>query len=504
MNPAILTEQTMQQMTAALQKPNADIVRTFVQPATATEGLIGYDLEAPAKHLVPVITPLRNKIPRDVSGFGTQANWQVIDQINPTNVRVGVSEGRRGGAISYHTARYMAAFVEYGLENWVTFKADLASKNFMDLKSEAQLQLLWSLMIQEEFLDLGGVSTTGLGTTPTPVLTDVGSGGSLTNGQTYKVGCVALTLAGYQQIAGTNMGRTGQTEDLAVSLAQTITRANMDDTTETIYGGVAQPSAIASQAAGAASDSISASVTPVDGAVAYAWYFGQTDSDHMYLYSVTPESIEVFTAVPASTRQKYSALAAADYSADELVYDGILTQVANSSIAYKDSLNAKLTTDNAGGITELITMFQYMYDRFRLSIDELYVNSQQLKDMNTLIIKNGGAPLIRYNMDVSGHGGGIDVGVSVATVLNPYTNKKVQVVVHPNMPPGTMLGWSNSVPYPLNDVGQIIKKKLRRDYYSIEWPLRTRRYEYGIYADGVLQCYAPFAFSLVNCITPGV
>jgi hypothetical protein len=143
-----------------------------------------------------------------------------------------------------------------------------------------------------------------------------------------------------------------------------------------------------------------------------------------------------------------------------------------------------------------------MYDYFRLGIDELYVSSQQLKDMNALCLANGSAPLIRYNMDTVGHSTGIDVGVVVASILNPITNKKVQIIVHPNMPNGTMLGWSNSVPYPLNDVSTIVKKKLRRDYWSIDWPMVKRRYEYGLYADGVLQCYAPFAFCVLNCIIP--
>ena len=33
--------------------------------------------------------------------------------------------------------------------------------------------------------------------------------------------------------------------------------------------------------------------------------------------------------------------------------------------------------------------------------------------------------------------------------------------------------------------------RTRQDYYQIEWPLRTRKYEYGVYADEVLQHYFP-------------
>lgn len=45
---------------------------------TTSTGLVAYDLEAPAKNLYPVLTPLRNRIPRVTksSGAGTAANWK--------------------------------------------------------------------------------------------------------------------------------------------------------------------------------------------------------------------------------------------------------------------------------------------------------------------------------------------------------------------------------------------------------------------------------------------
>ena len=59
-------------------KPNDDILKNFTQPGSATTGLQGYDLEAPSKKLYPLLTPLRNKIPRRGGGFATQANWKEI------------------------------------------------------------------------------------------------------------------------------------------------------------------------------------------------------------------------------------------------------------------------------------------------------------------------------------------------------------------------------------------------------------------------------------------
>ena len=499
-----LTAETLESTRTALANPNEDIVRTagFNQPGTATSGLIGYDLEQPAKHLFPVITPLRNRIAREVAGFGTQANWQVINGINTTNMRIGVSEGNRGGALTFSTYRAMAAYVEAGLESFVTFKADLASKSFMDIKSEAQMQLLWSLMIQEEFLDLGGIGTSAnaLGQTPTPTLADVGSGGSLATGTAYKVGCVALSLAGYQQLAGTNMGQVGQTVTLnATGLQQTITRTNMDGSSDVINGGTGIPSAVATITTGAATDSLTASVVPVPGAVAYAWYWGITGASTMYLGAVTTSSTLTIAATASSGNQNFGALTATDYSCCALEYDGMLAQITNSaSGAYVKSLNAALTSSGDGSVAELLTAFESMFDLYRTGPTTVFVNSLQQKQITKLVVNNGGAPLIRYNMDNGGNK--VDGGAVIGSLMNPFTNQLVKIEVHPNMPPGTMLLWSDSVPYPLNDVGAIVKKKLRRDYYSIEWPITKRRYEYGTYFDGVLQCYFPPAFGVINCV----
>ena len=77
------------------------------------------------------------------------------------------------------------------------------------------------------------------------------------------------------------------------------------------------------------------------------------------------------------------------------------------------------------------------------------------------------------------------------------------MVIHPDMPDGTILFYTSSVPYSLSGVGNICQIKTRRDYYQIEWPLRTRRYEYGVYADELLQHYFPPSLGLLsNIATP--
>ncbi|MGH6851727.1 MAG: hypothetical protein ACREDJ_00710, partial [Methylocella sp.] len=74
---------------------------------------------------------------------------------------------------------------------------------------------------------------------------------------------------------------------------------------------------------------------------------------------------------------------------------------------------------------------------------------------------------------------------------------------HPNMPAGTILMTTKMLPYPLAGVGNVVQIRTRQDYYQIEWPLVTRKYEYGVYADEVLQNYFPPSLALITNIGNG-
>ena len=119
---------------------------------------------------------------------------------------------------------------------------------------------LEALMLGEEAMILGGCTSTPLGTTPLPTLAFLPTGGTLA-AQTWSVICAALTLDGLMNgsIAG---GVQGQ-----------ITRTNADLSVDTFGGGVAKKSANATVVTTGATGSITASVTPVAGAMGYAWFW---------------------------------------------------------------------------------------------------------------------------------------------------------------------------------------------------------------------------------------
>ena len=481
----------------------AALRKDWTSPANATTGIAMYDLEAPSKKLYPVITPLRNRIPRVSAEGGIQANWRAITGINVTGVRSGVGQGNRGGVIQTSTADYIAAYRQLGLEDFVTFEADLASRGFESVKALAVMGLLNSLMIEEEAIILGGNSSLALGTTPTPSLSTATTGGTLA-AATYSVICIALTLDGY---------RASQVS--ATGVPGLITRTNADGTQDTYGGGAALQSASATIATTGSTSTVSATVTPVVGASAYAWYFGAAGSER--LRAITTINSNVFTNNTGGTNQLASAqntlAGSADQSKNLLIHDGIFTMVQNPTYNGKLTFmptgtagtGTPLTSDNAGGIVEFDTMLQYFWDVLRLSPTDIYVSSQQMKDIGKKVLGATSTAAQRFSF-VYTNQGALAGGIMVKSYLNPYGMNGAQEIpihLHPNIPPGTVMFYCDALPYPLSNVTNVLQIRTRRDYHQLEWPLRTRKYEYGVYSDQVLQNFFPPSFGLLQNIAPG-
>jgi hypothetical protein len=515
--------QTLELVRKALATPDESIQRTagWQQPTSAVTGLATYNLEAPAKLLYPVLSPLRNEIPRVVGQPGIQANWRAITGINTTKVHAGVGEGERGGVITHTTSPYYAAFKQFTLDDNVTFEAQWASKNFDDAKARATEGLLQAMMIQEEASILGGnasINYTGSGspgtgtcTTPTVALvTD--SDNSLTNG-TCKVKCVALGFRGYWNLAGMNLGTVGS--DFGVVLDPNdyayVTKTNADASVDYIEGNISKVSA---ESSGVTVDSshksVKAYVTATPGAFGYAWYVS-VNGGNFYLHSITKINSALFTADPSTTIQPGSNLST-NRSTCTYDFDGLLSiALTTGSGAYVKALatgtpgtGTKLTTNNAGGISEIDDMCIDRYNLYRLSVDEIWCNAQQMLDMNRLIIKNGGAPLIRFNLDGANPSPMIDAGTVIGSLMNPVTGTKMRLRVHPLMPNGCIMGKCNQIPYKLSGINDVQRMLLRQDYAAVEWPLRTKRWEFSVYFDGVLQHYFPPALSVIFNIAAGI
>lgn len=489
------TENPTELIAKALQNPIPDAVaKAFTSPSNATSGLAEYNLEQGARLIYPLDAPLRNMIQREVGQAGVQANWRAITAVNPNEESIGVSEGNRGGYNSFTEVDRFAKFVELGLEDYVTWKAERAAGNFQNLDELAVQMLLQATMEAEEKIILGGFGATQLGTTPTPTAANTGTGGTI-GAAAYNVVCVALPLKG------------ARASSVANGVKLQYTRTNADGSTDTVSGFYAQKSAAASTTTTGSTSVITATVAAVPGAMAYAWYVGTAGNEK--LEAITSINSVKLTSL-AGTGQALSALSASDQSADSLVFDGLIAQiVAAGSGSYINALatgtagvGSTLTSTGSGtgGIAEFDAAIEAFYNNHRLIPSDIWISGADQKGIKNLIL-NGNTNLAPF---FQGQDGEVRAGARVRTYTNPigYGRTDLNLRVHPFLPQGTVLFTTDKVPYALSNVRTIMKMNLRRDYYSVLWPLRSRRYEYGVYFDGVLQHYFPASMGMLTNIAP--
>jgi hypothetical protein len=490
MNP---TNDTLALMKAALSG-DADISKSI----TTANGLVAYDLQSPAKNLYPVFTPLRNRIPRVAGGIGVATNWRTVSSIVGSGFdnQAWIPEGQRSGRMSYATAPVAANYVTIGEEDSVTFEAVNAGKTFEDVRATMAVRLLQKLMLKEENALLGGNATLNLGVPATPTLSAGGTGATLP-ALTYSVIVVALTQEGYYNSSLTS----------GVALSKTVTGA--DGATYTIKGGSSNKSAAATQAV-TLGQSLTASVTPIRGAIAYAWFTGAAGSEKLEKITTTNQAV-FSAALIGGSQQAATAITADNSSNPGLAFDGLMTTALNpANQAYVATLatgNSGLTSSGRGSVTEIDTMLQAMWDNYQLSPSVIYCNSQEIKNITNKVISTTGGAMVRYNVDGKGNDPyAIVAGGIVSSYFNPFMPEGgaiIPIKIHPKVPPGTVIGWCENLPmyYQNNEVQNVAEVKTRADYYQLDWPVRTRQYETGVYAEQVLAVYCTFALGIITNIT---
>lgn len=464
---------------------------------TTAYGLVAIDLQAPSKELFPTLSPIRNNMPRVKGSGGLSTQWRAIKSIanSAQTTQAFVPEGQRSSAINYVTANVAASYQTLGTDDFISFEAVSAAEGYEDLRSTMTRILLQKMMVNEEYAILGGNSTVQLGTPAAPTLSVAGSSGTLPALTPYSVIVVALTMAGFSNAT------------LSGGVPQTSTITGMDGLTYQYNGGSSNKSASATLAV-TLGQILTANCTAIQGAAAYAWYVGAVGSET--LQAITTVTQAVFSVPLTAGRQAATAITLDASANPGLEFDGLLSVALNpANLAYVKNLgNATLTSSSRGSVNEIDTMIKAMWDTYRLGIDVLYVNSQEQQGITNRCLNASSGPLLRINTDGKEPTGIMGANEQITMYYNPFVpggGKKFRIEVHPYMPPGTMLGLCEHLPayYMSNNVPQVAEIHTRRDYYEQEYPIRTRRYEHGVYAEEVLAVYATFGVSVLYNIAAG-
>lgn len=462
---------------------------------TVGTGLVAYDLQAPAKNLYPIITLLAKKIPRVQGKGGTATNWRQVNSLLGSGFdSMGwVPEGQRSGAMTLNATSKAAAYVTLGEEAALTFEARNAAEGFEDERSRTTVRLLQKAMRKEELAILGGNASLALGTPSAPTVSAAGTGATLA-AATYSVIVVALTFEGVKN------------SSIAGGVATAISVTGQDGATFTLNGGSSNKSANALQAV-TLGQTLTATVSPIQAALGYAWYAGAAGSE--VLQAITTVNAVAFSAPLASGTQAASAVSTDSSRNANLAFDGLLTTALNpANNAYvKDLAGSFLTSSSRGSVNEIDVMLKTMWDNSKLSPTVIYVNSQEQMNITNKVLVAASGTLLRQNIAL-GEPGAVVAGNVVSHYYNPFAlngGVMIPILLHPDVPAGCIIAWADNLPaqYQSNEVPNVAEMHVRKDWQEIEWPLVTRSYQHGVYVEEVLAVYAPFAMSIIKNVGNG-
>ena len=478
--------ETIKNTLEALRSGNLELAKaTFDQPTAATTGLQLWNLDAAVKTLVPRYTPLRNSIPRVGGQFAIQANWKAVTAIDGSNTPVGVPEGTRNAAIAATVTDYNAVFKTLSVEASASFQAQWAGRGLEDVQARARKTGAHKYIVGEELVILGGNTTStgiALGTPATPASTIATTGGSISQASQYAY-VVALTLDGYKVSSLANgAGTTTSVTPADGSSAFTVKRGSSQKS--------AEGSALSMTGS---TNKVTWTVTDIPGAVAYVWYLGSaTGAANAYIAAITTVNKYVRTTNVPTTGQKADAITA-DNSQDQYVFDGLITQIAKStsSAYYKTLEGTTLTADNKGGITEFDELLVDRFVNYKVSTYEILMSAKQTEKAGKAI--RTGAAATPFTIDVSDGKNSILGGSRAIGYVHPITGETLPFVVHPDLPDGTIIfKLVEAGPlYEDDRIPNVWQMAMRQEPFSIEWPLKTLKYEIAVVADGVLQGYFP-------------
>lgn len=430
-------------------------------------GIYSYDLSNLVS-LIPVVTPFRDHVARTMSPDGNPfAVWRAF--LNMTNSQPDPSMGFDYAANEtvFNEQDFQARYKPTGYAGLVTQDAYDLAKGYGDPYAIATFQVLNQVLIGDDRKLLGGQSF-ALATPAASTLTQHTTGGTIGAVQVY-VGVAARTGSGYYFGSGNSRGSSANT---------------------TFGSG--------------STNSVSATVASVRGAVAYDW-FQSADGSTWYYYTTTTANAVTMTkvivanqAVPATlpdltTSWKGTAAtaptintAADNGSANANDYDGFLasltgdyngtgqwvqagTGTANPSI--NSSLDGAALTLTGGTITEIeANLFLPIWQQVKCSPTAIMVNAVQAQEIANLIL-GGSSATTFLNTDASGRVS-VTAGGRVGEIVNaPAGGVTVPIEVHVSLPPGTIVARTDRVPFPQANISSVLEYRALRD---------TAQFDYGV------------------------
>ena len=458
-------------MTATLDGLTQETIDAIVSVQKATEagiyndtGIYGYDLSELVS-LIPVVTPWRDRVARTKAKQGNPfAVWRAIMNVNNTQPSPAPGFDFAGNEINIEEQDFQARYKPLAYSGLVTQDAyDLAS-GYADPYAVETFNVMNQMLIAED-RQLLTAQSFPLAAATAPTLTQVSTGGTITNVEVY-TGVAARTGSGYFYGNGNSQGASAHT---------------------TFSGGT--------------TNSVLATTAAVRGAVCYDWfqssngvtwyYYGTTTTNTVTMTSVLSSSNALPTTLPDLSKlwQGVTGVPAYNSAADNGSgfandYDGLLaslsgdyngvgqwvqpgTGTANPSIW--TSLNGAALTLSGGTINEVQEyIFMTLFNQVKASPTAVMVNAAQAQEMANLVLGASSATTF-LNTDSSGRIN-VTAGGRVGNIINaPAGGIDVPIEVDVSLPPGTIIGRMDRVPFPQANISSVFEVRCLRDMAQFDY-----------------------------------
>ena len=464
-------------------------------------GFYSYDLSELVS-LIPVVTPWRDKVARKTSTDGNPfAVWRAI--MNLTNSQPDPSMGFDYAAneVIFSEQDFQARYKPTGLAGLVTQDAFDLAKGYADPYAVSTFQTLNQVLIADD-RKLMGAQSFALARPAAPTVAQHTTGGTIGAVSLY-VGVAARTGSGYYYGSGNSRG--------TASLVST-------------FGS-------------GSTNSVTATVASVRGAVAYDWFYSADNTTYYYYTTTTVNTVTITKTIAANQAIPTASLpdltttwqgtastaptfltSADNGSANANDYDGFLasltgdyngtgqwvqsgTGTVNPSI--NNSLDGAALTLSGGSVAEIENyLFLTLWNQVKCSPTALMMNAAQAQEIANLVL-GGSAATTFLNTDSSGRIS-TTAGGRVGEIVNaPASGVTVPIEVHVSLPPGTIIARTDRVPFPQANISSVLEYRNLRDCAQFDYGINRNagvagggpRREFEIRSVGAFLNRAPVAMA---------
>ena len=473
---------------------------------TTGTGLIGYELEAPAKTIYPVQTPLVNMIPRRRGGGNDVCHWKAITSFDTGRLWGTVDGNNIGSSVTPLVASMQNTYQMIALNNSVDFKAQFRGRSLEgDVRSVVMSQLLYQLKIVEERWLLQASARVMV--PPAPLVSTATTGGS-----------VAAATNWVQVSARDNSGsHVETTPSTAVSIVTTGATSTITVTIFTVPNafeyrvyigtGAAQPAngAMWLQAgisdANALQPGTNVTITLANGG-------GVVPVGEVQGPTIVVTQTAALTTSGTNPQTTNSSNTFLDAGSNQIMWDGVIQQaLLNTGTGNGLTLGAQVAQPASGTgiltLADLDNLLLALVNQASGDPDFLVMNPlQQYKLTNLVMASNA----FRFVAEASHNAseGNLTANYRVTHYENKSTGKVMPIIPDRYCPADTIVALPLSIPYPTPEITTALEIETNQDYLGLDFAITNYSYSFADLVDETFKVYFLGGLGILRGILPAI